>query len=164
MNPADTKALEEVMQRLRNVATCECACSEDDIRLAERELGVHFPDSYRLFVSHLGAAFGKGGELYGLSPGYSSGEGKAGVVACTLEERTRAKGLPSDCIAIGDLGNGDVYVMRCGNLSDPPVDIMTIRGDLDTTDGWRSLRDFIVDEFRLGGPFVRGGVDHVGTP
>lgn len=80
MNTEETRKLEDVMILVQKTRKCVGPCSEEDVRRAEGKLGVRFPDSYRLCLLRLGGAWGAGGDLLGVCPGYAEGKGGSDVV------------------------------------------------------------------------------------
>tara|TARA_R110002020_G_scaffold36546_7_gene109962 strand:- start:247 stop:690 length:444 start_codon:yes stop_codon:yes gene_type:complete len=92
--------------------------SEEVIAEAEAKLGLLFPPSYRIFLSHFGASFGDGIEVYGLDPSLKPGEMPqwSDVVESTL--LLRPDSLPKNSIEISHDGAEFGYFLRCSK-TDP---------------------------------------------
>lgn len=92
--------------------------SQEVIAEAEVKLGLLFPPSYRIFLSHFGASFGEGFEVYGLDPSLKPGEMPqwSDVVKSTL--LLRPDSLPKNSIEISNDGGEFCYFLRCSE-TDP---------------------------------------------
>lgn len=94
---------------------------EEKMQAAERQLGVRFPASYRIFVERYGSLLFGSQEFYGLTN--CAADGIPSAVWCTLEERKH--GLPESMIVVLDPGIGDVIycidTSRVGADGEMPV-------------------------------------------
>ncbi|HYG66900.1 MAG TPA: SMI1/KNR4 family protein [Anaeromyxobacteraceae bacterium] len=89
------------------------------VRAAEKALGLTFPPSYREFLLRFGAGGFGGEEFYGVIDEQFEDSSVPNGVWVTLSERRT--GLPPDVVVVGATGDGDYYVLRCTDASEPPV-------------------------------------------
>jgi cell wall assembly regulator SMI1 len=100
---------EEQIRRLRSCREAEFGrgATLREIELAEKQLGVELPGSYKAFLGHFGWASFEGLELYGLGgdvPAYLD------LVEVTLGARTQVRPrLPSRLIPLTNDGAGNHY-------------------------------------------------------
>jgi len=101
----------ELIGRLRSCQEAELGrgATPQEIELAEKRLGVEFPESYKAFLGHFGWASLEGLELYGLGedvPTY------LGLVKVTLSERTHMRSrLPNRLVPLMNDGAGNHYCL-----------------------------------------------------
>jgi cell wall assembly regulator SMI1 len=104
----------ELIRRLRSFREAEFGqgATSQEIELAERQLGVEFPRSYKAFLKHFGWASIDSLELYGLGedvPAYLD------LVKMTLSERTEMMPrLPSFLVPLMNDGFGNHYCLDVG--------------------------------------------------
>ena len=99
-----------------DVADFHGAKSEELICQAEEALGIHFPPTYRAFVSHLGCGGIRGYEFYGVIDENFENSGIPNAVWLTLRDRTDC-GLPKSFIPICDTGLGGYYVIDVSQVN-----------------------------------------------
>jgi hypothetical protein len=102
--------------------------SDDEIQGAETQLGVRFPDSYRMFLKEHGwGHFGSLGLIAGLGSDIPA-EWKPGVdiVQITTQEREGPLPLPDCLLPFYTNGAGDWYAMDCSRLKDGQAPIVFI--------------------------------------
>jgi cell wall assembly regulator SMI1 len=106
----------ELIRRLRSLREAEFGqgATPQEIELAEEQLGVTFPRSYRAFLEQFGWASFEGMELYGLGedvPTYLD------LVRVTLSERSEMRPrLPSRLIPLMNDGAGNHYCLDVESL------------------------------------------------
>jgi cell wall assembly regulator SMI1 len=113
----------ELIRRLRSCRGAEFGrgATPQEIRLAEKRLGVELPGSYKAFLGRFGWASFEGLELYGLGedvPAYLD------LVEVTLGERTQMRPhLPSRLIPLMNDGAGNHYCLdvASGEQGECPV-------------------------------------------
>ena len=99
----------ELIRRLRSFRQAEFGrgATLQEIELAEQQLGVEFPPSYKAFLEQFGWASLEGLELYGLGEEVSA---YLDLVKVTLSERTEMRTrLPSRLLALMNDGAGNHY-------------------------------------------------------
>lgn len=110
--------IERMRSKLRHAEGVEVGrgASEEEIDLAERELSLGFPASYRQFLSEFGwAAFGPL-EVFGLGPHVPR---HLDVVSITRSERLEAGlSLAENLIPVANDGGGNLYCLDTGSQSD----------------------------------------------
>ena len=96
---------------------------EKFIALAEKELGVQFPPSFRSkMIQSNGGEVAVGEDCFALFPFYDTSDKKRikrtcnSIVHETKNERTHYQ-MPSNLIAIGNNGGGDLLVFQVNELS-----------------------------------------------
>ena len=107
------------------IANYAGGCDGSMITLAERELGVVFPPSYRLLVEEFGTWDIAGEEFLGVYRTPASGDQLLGSSAVSLEARRRY-GMPSEFIAVMLDGMGGIVVLdssREDDLGEYPIAI-----------------------------------------
>ncbi|MBN1911153.1 MAG: SMI1/KNR4 family protein [Pirellulales bacterium] len=122
--------LEQVEQLL---ATVTLAGPVDDkvIQMAEKELGVLFPPSYRFFLSKFGAALCTGFELAGLFDKDNTEDGPplwSDVVTTTLQERRASESqIPDSYVPVSDDGGDYTFYLdtaRVDSRGECPVVVL----------------------------------------
>lgn len=89
---------------------------EKEVRAAERELGLRFPDDYREFVRRWGWAMIGHNHLLGLGADTRKG---CNVVRTTLLTRSDVSPIwPDDDVPIMGFGNGDEYYLDTEKMRD----------------------------------------------
>ncbi|MFZ5635878.1 MAG: SMI1/KNR4 family protein [Pseudomonadota bacterium] len=86
--------------------------SEEIIASAEAALGVHFPATYRAFLSKCGCGDFAGHEFYGIIGDDFYNSGVPDAVWITLKEREES-GLPNHLVVVYDQGDGAYYALDC---------------------------------------------------
>lgn len=84
------------------------------ITLAEKTLGIKFPDSYRFFLEKLGCGDIAGQEFYGIIKADFINSGIPDAIWLTMKERQESN-LPNNYVVINSTGDGDYVVLDCGN-------------------------------------------------
>ena len=87
----------------------------EEIWVAEQELGVTFPDSYRDFLQRYGAGYFGGRPVYGLGV---PDTGIPNVVWATNLLREADDFFPADLVVIQDPGEGDLLCLATSRLDD----------------------------------------------
>ncbi len=113
----------ELVRRLHSLREAEFGqgATAREIKLAEEQLGIEFPDSYKAFLGQFGWASKDGLELYGLGkdvPAYLD------LVTVTLSERTEMRPyLPRSLVPLMNDGAGNHYCLdvECGEQGECPV-------------------------------------------
>jgi hypothetical protein len=124
----------QILERLRRVigdGQYAGPVAEAEIQAAEKELGVRFPMSYRVFLKHFGAAWLPSYEVAGLAPGRSTDPTPplwAHVIDVTAHMRRASRGfIPKEYIRFsGDSGDYGFY-LDAGNVDtnqESPVIVM----------------------------------------
>lgn len=85
---------------------------ESLIELAEKKLGVEFPDSYRFFLKNLGCGDIAGQEFYGVIKDDFINSGVPDAIWLTLRERQRTN-LPENYVIVSSTGDGDYILLDC---------------------------------------------------
>ena len=104
----------ELIRRLRSFRQAEFGwgAKPQQIELAEQQLGVEFPPSYKAFLEQFGWASLEGLELYGLGEEVSA---YLDLVKVTLSERTEMRPrLPSRLLALMNDGAANHYGLDVG--------------------------------------------------
>ena len=87
----------------------------EEIWVAEGQLGVRFPDSYREFIQRYGAGSFGGVEVYGLGV---PDTGLPNVVWATEAVRAADDFFPADLVVIQDTGQGDLLCLATSRMTD----------------------------------------------
>ncbi|KAF6661692.1 hypothetical protein CKF42_20220 [Pantoea sp. ARC270] len=85
---------------------------ESLIALAEKTLGVEFPDSYRFFLQNLGCGDIAGQEFYGIIKADFINSGIPDAIWLTIKERQESN-LSENYVIINATGDGDYVVLDC---------------------------------------------------
>lgn len=102
--------------------------SENEIQRAEMQLGIPFPDSYRMFLKEHGwGYFGSLGLIAGLGSDIPA-EWAPGVdiVKITMQERAGPLSLADSLLPFYTNGAGDWYAMDCSRLKDGQAPVVFI--------------------------------------
>jgi hypothetical protein len=102
--------------------------SDDEIQGAETQLGVRFPESYRMFLKgHGWGHFGSLGLIVGLGSDIPEGwEPGVDIVKVTTQEREGPLSLPDSMLPFYTNGAGDWYAMDCSRLKDGQAPVVLI--------------------------------------
>jgi hypothetical protein len=87
----------------------------EEVWVAERQLGVTFPDSYREFLQKYGSGSFGGEPVYGLGVPDTD---LPNVVWATEAIRTADDFFPSDLVVIQDTGQGDLLCLATARMND----------------------------------------------
>jgi antitoxin YobK len=87
----------------------------EEIWVAEQELGVTFPDSYRDFLQRYGAGSFGGITIFGLGV---PPEGPPNVVWATNLLREADDFFPADLVVIQDTGEGDILCLATARMNE----------------------------------------------
>jgi len=87
----------------------------DDIRAAETALGLTFPESYRRFLSTLGAGSFAGAEFYGVIKGKPIGTSVPSVAWANLDLRKRPN-FPNHLITTYNNGDGSLLCIDTSQM------------------------------------------------
>lgn len=90
------------------------------IQLAEKVLGIKFPESYRYFLENLGCGGIYGQEFYGIINDDFINSGIPDAVWFTLRQR-RESDLPEYLVIIYFGGDGDYYAIDCRDSDNAPI-------------------------------------------
>lgn len=87
----------------------------EEVWVAENQLGVTFPSSYREFLQRYGAGAFGGQPIYGLGV---SAEGLPHIVWATEALRASDDFFPGDLVVIQDTGEGDILCLATSRMND----------------------------------------------
>ncbi|MBU9857164.1 SMI1/KNR4 family protein [Rahnella bonaserana] len=101
-----------IINQHQDDADFEGVKEEKLIDLAEKTLGVEFPDSYRFFLKNLGCGDIAGQEFYGIIKSDFINSGIPDAIWLTIKERQESN-LPENYVIVSSTGDGDYVVMDC---------------------------------------------------
>jgi hypothetical protein len=116
MSFSDLNHAVELIEKNIDLADFVGELNEDLIDLAEKELGLNFPPTYRAFLKKYGCGDIAGQEFYGLINSNFQSSGIPDAVWITLSER-KVSQLLNTLILIGSTGDGAYYAIDCSQIS-----------------------------------------------
>ncbi|MDO4432866.1 MAG: SMI1/KNR4 family protein [Aerococcaceae bacterium] len=117
----------KLKQRIReNLDTFDVdnGCSLENLLLAEKELGLTFPEDYRQFLLDFANLAAGPHEIYGIIENNFYGKGIPNGIWLTLSERKEFN-LPSYLIVVSDGGLGDYFCLNYKKLNAKGVPMVT---------------------------------------
>ncbi|AUQ25663.1 SMI1/KNR4 family protein [Dickeya zeae] len=103
-----------IINHHQDEADFEGVKEEGLVALAEKALGIKFPESYRFFLKNLGCGDIAGLEFYGIIKADFVNSGIPDVVWITTKERQESD-LPEYYVVINATGDGDYFVLDCSD-------------------------------------------------
>lgn len=105
----------EVVRTNDDIANYADGCDAETIAIAERELGILVPPSYRRLIEEFGTWDIAGEEFLGIYKTTSMGEKLMGSVAESLDARSQF-GMPADLIVVMFDGMGGLVVLDASQI------------------------------------------------
>ncbi|OCG47551.1 hypothetical protein A9G35_03520 [Gilliamella sp. Choc5-1] len=115
--------VKETIKIINQDPTSSDFCGHKDltiIRLAEKTLGIKFPESYQYFLENLGCGGIYGQEFYGIINDDFINSGIPDAVWFTLQQR-KESGLPDYLVIVYFGGDGDYYAIDCRDPNNAPI-------------------------------------------
>jgi hypothetical protein len=143
MSMHDYEAAKAIMQQYSGHMDFMGACDEETIELAERELNVKMPQTYRRFLSEFGAGSFGGEEFYGIISSDFSNSTVPDAVWSTIERR-RQDNFPSEYIEIYSVGTGEIFCLDTAVTTNSEAPVVAFEPGLAVSQQGREIiaRDF----------------------
>jgi hypothetical protein len=122
MSVLDLRAAFEIIEKNKERADFVGPRSEALVEIVEQRLNVRFPPTYREFVLKYGAGNVGAVEICGVISDEIDNDSIPNGAWLTSDLRAKSA-LPSNCVAIGETGDGGYYCIILGDTAESPVGI-----------------------------------------